>query len=81
MRPEDLQPAPEGANAWPLKVDVVEQHGSSTSLHCSAPSGPVLLQVPGQGAHREGDRLNVRPAAGHWHLFGADELRIPEATA
>ena len=77
VRPEDMEPVGAGANAWPLVVDVIEQHGSSTALHCSAPSGPVLLQVPGQATQRQGDRLHVRPAAARWHLFGADELRIP----
>jgi hypothetical protein len=33
--------------------------------------------MPGQGTQREGEQLRAAPAPGHWHLFGADELRIP----
>ncbi|HEX7559655.1 MAG TPA: sn-glycerol-3-phosphate ABC transporter ATP-binding protein UgpC [Usitatibacter sp.] len=80
VRPEDMQLAEEGRNAWPLQVDIVEQHGSSAYLHCSAPGGEVLLHVPGQSTQREGERLHVRPAPGHWHVFGADEQRIEERT-
>jgi ABC-type sugar transport system ATPase subunit len=76
VRPEDLILAGAGEPAWELEVDVIEQHGSTTFLHCQAPAGEVLVQMPGQGAQREGERLRVRPAPGHWHLFGADELRI-----
>jgi multiple sugar transport system ATP-binding protein len=78
VRPEHLELAPAGQGAWRLDVDVVEQHGSSTYLHCSAPGGEILLHVPGQAVQREGETLEVRPAAGRWHLFGADELRIAE---
>ncbi len=78
VRPEHLELAPAGAGAWRLKVEVMEQHGSSTYLHCSAPGGEILLHVPGQAAQREGEMLDVRPAAGRWHLFGADEQRIAE---
>jgi multiple sugar transport system ATP-binding protein len=76
VRPEDLLVAREDEPAWPLEVEVIEQHGSITFLHCKAPSGEVLLQMPGQGAQREGDRLRVRPAPGRWHLFAANEERI-----
>jgi ABC-type sugar transport system ATPase subunit len=76
VRPEHLELAAPGAGPWHLKVEVVEQQGSSAYLHCSAPAGEVLLHVPGQARQREGEVLDVRPAAGAWHLFGADELRI-----
>jgi ABC-type sugar transport system ATPase subunit len=79
VRPEHLEVAPPGADAWALQVDVAEQHGSSTFLHCSAPGGEVLLHVPGQARQREGEGVRVRPEAGKWHLFGADEMRIAEA--
>jgi len=81
VRPEDMVLASDGANAWRFKVEVIEQHGSSTYLHCSAPSGEVLLHVPGQSARREGETVEARPAAGRWHLFGADEVRITESGA
>ena len=77
VRPEDLLVAADDERAWALEVEVVEQHGSSTFLHCRAPGGEVLLHIPGQGDQREGARLRVRPAPGRWHLFGADDLRIP----
>ena len=76
VRPEDLLPAPADAPGWPLEVDVIEQHGSITFVHCKAPGGEVLLQMPGQGTQREGEQLRAAPAPGRWHLFGADELRI-----
>ena len=79
VRPEHLELAPAGASAWRLKVEVIEQHGSSTYLHCSAPSGEVLIHVAGQARQSEGEMLDVRPAPGHWHLFGTDESRIAEA--
>ncbi|HEX4781452.1 MAG TPA: sn-glycerol-3-phosphate ABC transporter ATP-binding protein UgpC [Usitatibacter sp.] len=79
VRPEHLELAPEGTQGWPLEVDVIEQHGSSTYLHCSAPAGEVLLHIPGQGRQREGEVVRVHPAPGKWHLFGADERRIAEA--
>jgi ABC-type sugar transport system ATPase subunit len=80
VRPEHLEVTADAA-AWTLKVDVVEQHGSSTYLHCGAPGGEVLLHVPGQSLQREGGTVRVKPAAGQWHLFGADELRIAEGAA
>ncbi len=76
VRPEHLEFAAPGAGPWRLKVEVVEQQGSSACLHCSAPAGEVLLHVPGQARQREGEVLDVRPAEAAWHLFGADELRI-----
>jgi ABC-type sugar transport system ATPase subunit len=73
VRPEDLRLADEGDNAWPLVVDVIEQHGSSTFLHCNAPSG-VLLHVP---AERPAGGDPARAAGpGDWHVFGADYWRI-----
>ena len=78
VRPEHMELAPGAGNAWRLKVEVIEQHGSSTYLHCSAPSGEVLMHIPGQSAQREGEELHARPLPGEWHLFGADELRIKE---
>ena len=81
VRPEDMVLASDGGNAWRFKVEVIEQHGSSTYLHCSAPSGEVLLHVPGQSARREGETVEARPAVGRWHLFGADEVRITESGA
>jgi ABC-type sugar transport system ATPase subunit len=76
VRPEHLELAGEGGNAWRVQVDVIEQHGSSTYLHCSAGDVELLLHVPGQGTQRAGESLHVRPAPGQWHLFGADEQRI-----
>ncbi len=79
VRPEDMILASDAGNAWRFKVEVIEQHGSSTYLHCSAPSGEVLIHLPGQATQREGEMLAARPAPGRWHLFGADEQRIAEA--
>jgi ABC-type sugar transport system ATPase subunit len=85
VRPEDLQLVPDARDGWAVKVDLIDQNGSSTYLHCSVPGGSaggeLLIHVPGQSSQREGDRLHVRPAPGHWHLFGADEQRIAEGAA
>jgi multiple sugar transport system ATP-binding protein len=64
-------------NAWTLSVDVIEQHGSNTYVHCSPQlGGGVLLHLPGQSTLAAGDVVHVRPAPGRWHLFGADEQRL-----
>ena len=78
VRPEHLELAADGGNAWRVQVDVIEQHGASTYLHSRAGDVELLLHIPGQGTQRAGDSLHVRPAAGQWHLFGADEQRIAE---
>jgi len=76
VRPEDLLPVSDG-QGWPLRVSVLEQHGSNSYIHCALPSGgEMMLHQPGQSQAREGDILHVRPRADHWHLFGADGLRI-----
>jgi ABC-type sugar transport system ATPase subunit len=83
VRPEHLEAVGgEGPGAWRVKVDLIDQHGSSTYLHCAIPgNGSLLVHVAGQSAHREGASLDVRPAAGSWHLFGQDEQRIAQAAA
>ena len=78
VRPEHLELAQGHANAWRVQVDVIEQHGASTYLHSRAGDLELLLHIPGQGTQRAGDALQVRPAPGQWHLFGADEQRIAE---
>jgi multiple sugar transport system ATP-binding protein len=76
-RPEDLEMTSEGRNAWTVRVELSEQHGSNTYLHCATPgNGELLLHLPGQSVQARGDMLHVRPAAGRWHLFGPDDRRI-----
>ena len=84
VRPEDMELTDSSRNAWSLSVDINEQHGSNTYLHCSVPVAAataerheLLLHIPGQNAHQRGDKLHVRPAAGRWHLFDENELRMP----
>jgi multiple sugar transport system ATP-binding protein len=82
VRPEHLEVVADGGNAWTVKVDLIDQHGSSTYLHCSAQGhADLLVHLAGQGAQREGDVMHVRPLAGQWHLFGPDEMRIEERRA
>ena len=77
LRPEDMVVVQGADNAWTLSVDVIEQHGSNTYVHCSPQlGGGVLLHLPGQSTLAAGDVVHVRPAPGRWHLFGADEQRI-----
>lgn len=86
VRPEDIEPVDAGDQAWTAVVDVSEQHGSSTYLHCGAPvsvddkvgdgNEALLLHIPGQSLHRSGQQLRVRPTAGHWHVFDEQGLRI-----
>ncbi|MEO8531147.1 MAG: sn-glycerol-3-phosphate ABC transporter ATP-binding protein UgpC [Deltaproteobacteria bacterium] len=76
VRPEDLLAVTEG-QGWPLKVSVLEQHGSNSYIHCKLPGGgEMMLHQPGQSQARAGDILHVRPRDGNWHLFDADGLRI-----
>lgn len=79
VRPEDLEPADPGEPAWSLVVDVNEQHGSSTYLHCVPPNSgddALLLHVPGQILQRQGHVLHVRPTVGRWHVFDEQGIRI-----
>ncbi|WP_108398627.1 ABC transporter ATP-binding protein [Devosia submarina] len=74
IRPEHLVPSADG---WPLKVTLAEQHGASSYLHCMTPNGtPILVHEPGQSRLRSGDILHVSPAAGEWHLFDEEGLRV-----
>jgi ABC-type sugar transport system ATPase subunit len=82
VRPEHFEPAPGDAAAWPVRVDVVDQHGSSTYLHCSAPGHTdLLIHVAGQSGVRVGDAMRVRPMTGQFHLFAPDDQRIEERRA
>jgi multiple sugar transport system ATP-binding protein len=76
VRPEAMRLVGAG-EGWSLKVDIVEQHGSDTYLHCT-PEGnsELLLHIPGQSDLRKGDGLRVRPLDGQWHLFDEAGLRI-----
>jgi multiple sugar transport system ATP-binding protein len=77
VRPEDMAPSDAPGNAWPLTVDVIEQHGSNTYLHCGAPgNGEMLLHIAGQSHLRKGDVLHVRPVEGRWHVFNAGDVRL-----
>ena len=67
-----------------VKVDVIEQHGSSTYLHCALPgSGSrCCCTCPGRATQHEGDSLNVRPARRATGTSSApDEQRIAEKRA
>ena len=80
VRPEDLMLTSESRNAWKVCVELSEQHGSNTYLHCAIPgNGELLLHLPGQSMQGRGDTLQVRPVADRWHLFGNDEQRIVPA--
>jgi multiple sugar transport system ATP-binding protein len=77
VRPEDMVLASNADNAWPLTIDVIEQHGSNTYVHCSPQVHQgLLLHLPGQSTLAQGEVVHVRPAPGRWHLFDAGEQRI-----
>jgi len=80
VRPEHLELVEETLGSWSLTVDVIEQHGSNTYLHCGLPgqhqSGELLLHLPGQSAQRQGDSLFLRPIQEHWHIFDMNEQRV-----
>ena len=76
VRPEAMRLVGAG-EGWALTVDMVEQHGSNTYLHCAPDgNGEVLLHIPGQSDLRKGDPLRVRPIDGQWHLFDSTGVRL-----
>lgn len=76
VRPEHLE-ASSAADAWPLRIDIAEQHGAASYLHCSVDGGTrIMVHQPGQSPVRSGDVLRVLPAPGQWRLFDAAGLRI-----
>jgi multiple sugar transport system ATP-binding protein len=76
IRPEHLEFSDE-AHGWPASVNVAEQHGASSFLHCSLANGtPLLVHQPGQSRLGSGDAVRVLPCAGQWHLFDAEGLRM-----
>ena len=76
VRPEAMRLVGAG-EGWALTVDMVEQHGSNTYLHCAPEgNGEVLLHIPGQSDLRKGDPLRVRPIDGQWHLFDSTGVRL-----
>jgi ABC-type sugar transport system ATPase subunit len=78
VRPEDFV-ITEG-KGWPAAVNVAEQYGASSYLHCTLPGErPVLIHEPGQSKASRGDVLHVAPPAGRWHLFDADGLALRKA--
>jgi multiple sugar transport system ATP-binding protein len=76
IRPEDIL-TKDAAGGWQVTVQVAEQHGANSYLHCTRPDGePILIHEPGQSEVGRGDVLNVMPRQDRWHLFDAEGLRI-----
>ncbi len=77
VRPEDLLASQDAQTGWPVVVNVLEQHGANSYLHCTLPDGsPVLIHEPGQSNVSRGDVLQVTPRENHWHLFDENGSRI-----
>ena len=77
VRPPDWNDAAEGESAWPVTVQVVEEHGADCVLHVRADEGPLLaVHRRGQRSAGRGDTLRLRPRAEAWHLFDAQGQRI-----
>jgi len=77
IRPEDFDVSTEPGNGWPATVEVLEQHGANSYLHCTLPGRRMLLiHQAGQSSARRGDILYVAPREGLFHLFDGQGLAI-----
>ncbi|MDQ4503989.1 sn-glycerol-3-phosphate ABC transporter ATP-binding protein UgpC [Sinomonas sp. ASV322] len=72
VRPEDLESAPQG-EGLEVEVDVVEELGADAYVYGHTNLGgqnhDIVARVDGRRPPLKGDKLWVRPQAGHVHLF------------
>ena len=73
IRPEHLELAEAGAAPLLLPVAMVEPQGAETLVHGELAGCMLTARVPGTYTVAAGDRLPLRFAAEHVHLFAADE--------
>ncbi len=75
VRPEDMDPVPEGAGI-PTEVDVVEELGADAYVYGTAQVGTerkqVIARVDGRRPPAKGELLHLAPREGHLHMFAGD---------
>ncbi|POR55234.1 ABC transporter ATP-binding protein [Bosea psychrotolerans] len=72
IRPEHIALAGEGEAGLAMTVDLVERLGGESYLYGSAPGLPqITVRLDGQTSHGRGDRVALRFAPAHLHLFDA----------
>ncbi|HZG89521.1 MAG TPA: sn-glycerol-3-phosphate ABC transporter ATP-binding protein UgpC [Pseudonocardia sp.] len=75
VRPEDMDPVPEGAGI-PTEVDVVEELGADAYIYGTAQVGTerkqVIARVDGRRPPAKGEVLHLAPREGHLHMFAGD---------
>jgi ABC-type sugar transport system ATPase subunit len=84
VRPEHVSIGQGGDASAEGVVSLVEYLGSEIFVYVGLPSGATMLvKVPGQEQHRNGERVTLSIRARDAHYFGADGRRIPvfEGTA
>jgi multiple sugar transport system ATP-binding protein len=74
LRPEDVQPAPDGPYAG--EVALVEPLGVETVLYIKAGAQTILCTVPGMTPLRRGDTVRFTIARERLHVFGEDGRRV-----
>jgi sn-glycerol 3-phosphate transport system ATP-binding protein len=77
IRPEHVEHRPDGADALPLAVELVEPLGSETVIHGRLPGGESLVARLPIAAGDIGETLPVRLPPAAWHVFSAKGVRLP----
>jgi lactose/L-arabinose transport system ATP-binding protein len=62
--------------ALPLKVEVVEQLGSTAYVHGTLPSGETVIAERRSGSAKVDETIEVRFDAGRVRVFGMDGARV-----
>ncbi|PWS34842.1 sn-glycerol-3-phosphate ABC transporter ATP-binding protein UgpC [Falsiroseomonas bella] len=81
IRPEHVEHRPDGADALPLAVELVEPLGSETVIHGRLPGGESLVARLPIAAGHIGETLPVRLPPEAWHVFSAEGVRLPARAA
>lgn len=79
VRPEHLREDPAGAIA--ASMTLIESLGNMrfAYLDSDAAAEPLVMQLTGQAANAQGDKLRLAPDPGHCHLFAADGGALAQA--
>jgi len=72
VRPEHLEVCPEREALLVVNVNVVENLGADAFAYGTIGGQPVVVRFPGGHPVKAGDRLAVRAAEEHTHLFQAE---------
>ena len=79
VRPEHLEVCPEQEALLVVKVNVVENLGADAFAYGVIGGQPMVVRFPGGHPVKAGDRLAVRAAEQHIHLFHAETGKRIEA--